>query len=84
MLRSKEEQRSISPSEEARSISNSLIAHYGIINALDVARCVQEQVQAAINQQQRLHPDEWRQSTQPLQTEPAEAKKPPKMPKIQA
>jgi hypothetical protein len=83
MARSKDEQRPISPSETARSISDSLIARYGIINALDVARCVQEQVQAAVNQQKRLHPDEWEQQTaQPSQPESKLERKSPAMPRI--
>lgn len=80
-MRTKDEQRPISPSEIARGISDGLIARYGVLNALDVARCVQEQAQAALNQQKRLHPDEWKDalSAQPLQPEP---KKMPPMPRI--
>ena len=60
-MRSKDEQAPVVPSAVATPISNSLIAKYGILNALDIARCALEQVQASLNQQKRLHPDEWRQ-----------------------
>lgn len=76
MRRSKAEQRTIVPSEVARIYSTAIIARYGILNAADIARCVGEQVQAAINQQKRLHPEEWRLT-------PAESeKKPLSMPKV--
>jgi hypothetical protein len=85
MRRDKSEQRTICPSVEATPISDSLIARYGILNALDIARCIQEQVQAAINQQKRLHPDEWPEpSAQPSQPEPNQTKKVPPMPRIGA
>ena len=71
-MRSKAEQAPVVPSAVATPLSNMLIAKYGILNALDIARCVQEQVQASINQQKRLHPEEW----------PQPERKSPVMPRI--
>jgi hypothetical protein len=83
MVRTKAEQLRITPSAEANKVSTVLIAKYGILNALDVAQCIQEQVQAAINQQRRLHPEDWADDTaQPSQPEPQPAKKVPAMPRI--
>ena len=82
-MRSKDEQAPIVPSVAATPISNSLIAKYGILNALDIARCVLEQVQASLNQQKRLHPDEWLESSaQSSQPEPKPERKSPPMPRI--
>ncbi|MEN6534501.1 MAG: hypothetical protein ABFD89_12610 [Bryobacteraceae bacterium] len=76
----------IVPSAVAREYSNGLIARYGIRAAADIARCIAEQVQAAINQQKRMHPAEWCDSAAPvaqsLQPEPQPVKKSPAMPRI--
>ena len=82
-MRSKAEQAPVVPSAVATPLSNMLIAKYGILNALDIARCVQEQVQASLNQQMRLHPEEWLESSaQSSQPEPKPERKSPAMPRI--
>ncbi len=81
MLRTKEEQVLVSPSERARVIVTALIARHGLLQAVDIGQCIQAQLGAAVEQQKRLHPEDW---VQPSQTEPQPAKKGLPMPRIKA
>jgi hypothetical protein len=59
MLRSKDEQAYVSPSARARDIVTCLIARHGLLQAADIGQCIQAQLGAAVEQQRRLHPEEW-------------------------
>lgn len=69
--RTRDEQRPIAIGDVARIISTDLIARYGILQALDVAERVYEQVRASLESQKRLHPEDW--TDKPVQTIQPEA-----------
>lgn len=72
-MRSKDEQQPVSPSQKARDIVTCLIARHGLLQAVDIGQCIQAQIGAAVEQQKRLHPEDWVSSpAQPAQTEPAQ------------
>jgi len=80
-MRSKEEQRDIVPSQKARDITDVLIARYGLLWAVEIGQHIQAQLGAAVEQQKRLHPEDW---VQPAQPEPTPTKKTLTMPRIEA
>jgi len=82
-MRSREEQQPISPSEKARDVVTVLIARYGLLQAVEIGQCIQAQLGAAVEQQKRLHPEEWEVSPAQLsQSEPQQEKKTLSMPRI--
>ncbi len=76
-MRNREEQAPVSPSDRARDIVTCLIARHGLLQAVDIGRCIGAQLGAAVEQQKRLHPKEW-----PAQSSQTEPKTTLTMPKI--
>jgi hypothetical protein len=75
-MRSKDEQQPVNPNRRARDITDALIARHGLLQAVEIGQHIQAQLGAAVEQQKRLHPEDW---AQPLQTEPRKSLTMPKV-----
>ena len=90
MMRDRKEQLRVSPSERAHDIVTGIVARHGLLQAVDIGRCIQAQLGAMVEQQKRLHPTEWPatstcpivQSIQTAQPTPPAVPNVPKIPAV--
>ncbi len=58
----------VNPSGCARDIVTVLVARHGLLQAVDIGRCIVAQLGAMVEQQKRLHPEDWHSRHKPTRS----------------